>query len=257
MRDFTGKVALVTGSSSGIGACVAKHFAQHGGSVVVTGRNKDNIKKIADECAKLSKQGEKAVLQVVGDITKDADLDKLMKETINKFGKLDILVNNAGVSTLAPIDTPDYMKQYEKIFNTNVRSVMYLTRLAIPHLLKTKGVIVNISSCASLRPLIDCTIYNAAKSALDMFSRCLALELGPKGIRVNIINPAGVNTNFVKTSEFKPELLEKLMVGTKPYPLGRIGEPEDIAKAIAYLASDDSSFVTGGNLVLDGGALWN
>ena len=153
MRDFTGKVALVTGSSSGIGAAVVKHFAQCGASVVVTGRNAENVKSVADECVKLSKQGEKDVLQVVCDITKDADLERLLKSTIDKFGKLDILVNNAGIGGLASIYDDDLMKTYEKLFNVNVRSVMYLTRLAVPHLEKTNGNIINMSSMAGLKPV--------------------------------------------------------------------------------------------------------
>ena len=153
MRNFTGKVALVTGSSSGIGAAVVKHFAKCGASVVVTGRNAENVKSVADECVKLSKQGEKAVLQVVGDVTKDADLERLVKTTIDKFGKLDILVNNAGVGAFSSIYDDDLMKTYEKLFNTNVRSVMYLTRLAVPHLEKTNGNIINMSSRLGLRPV--------------------------------------------------------------------------------------------------------
>jgi NAD(P)-dependent dehydrogenase (short-subunit alcohol dehydrogenase family) len=153
MRNFTDKVALVTGSSSGIGAAVVKHFAQCGASVVVTGRNVENVKSVAEECVKLSKKGEKAVLQVVGDVTKDADLERLLKSTIDKFGKLDILVNNAGVGGMSSIYNDDLMKTYEKLFNVNVRSVMYLTRLAVPHLEKTNGNIINMSSLAALRPV--------------------------------------------------------------------------------------------------------
>jgi NAD(P)-dependent dehydrogenase (short-subunit alcohol dehydrogenase family) len=153
IRNFTGKVALVTGSSSGIGAAVVKHFAQCGASVVVTGRNAENVKSVAEECVKLSKQGEKAVLQVVSDVTKDADLDRLVKSTIEKFGKLDILVNNAGMGGQSPIYDDDLMKTYEKLFNLNVRSVMSLTRLAVPHLEKTNGNIINLSSMAGLKPV--------------------------------------------------------------------------------------------------------
>ena len=153
MRNFTDKVALVTGSSSGIGAAVVKHFAQCGASVVVTGRNTENVKSVAEECVKLSKQGEKSVLQVVGDVTKDADLERLVKSTIDKFGKLDILVNNAGMGGMSSIYDDDLMKMYEKLFNLNVRSVMNLTRLAVPHLEKTNGNIINMSSIAGLRPV--------------------------------------------------------------------------------------------------------
>jgi NAD(P)-dependent dehydrogenase (short-subunit alcohol dehydrogenase family) len=153
MRDFSGKVALVTGSSSGIGASVVKHFAQFGGNVVVTGRNSENVKKVANECVKLAKNGEKAVLQVVCDVTKDEDLERLMKTTIERFGKLDILVNNAGMGGSSSIHDPHLMKTYEKLFNLNVRSVMNLTRLAVPYLEKTQGNIINTSSVAGKRPV--------------------------------------------------------------------------------------------------------
>jgi NAD(P)-dependent dehydrogenase (short-subunit alcohol dehydrogenase family) len=259
MRDFTGKVALVTGSSSGIGAAIVKHFAECGGSVVVTGRNQDNVKKVAEECVKLSKQGEKGVLEVVGDVTKDADLDRMIKLTIEKFGKLDILVNNAAAGGLSSSTDENLMETYDKVFNTNLRSVMYLTRLAVPYLEKTKGNIINISSVGGLRPLGPFMVYCMSKSALDMFSKCLALELGPKGIRVNSVNPAAVKTNFGAAngiSESDPRMAE-FMKNFKPYPLGRIGEPEDIARGVAYLASDDASFVTGITLTLDGGSTYN
>jgi len=259
VRDFTGKVALVTGSSSGIGAAIVKHFAECGGSVVITGRNQNNVKKVAEECAKLSKQGEKSVLEVVGDVTKDADLERMIKLTIEKFGKLDILVNNAGVGGFSSSTDENLMETYDKIFNTNLRSVMYLTRLAVPYLEKTKGNIINISSIAGLRPSASFGVYCMSKSALDMFSKCLALELGPKGIRVNSVNPAAVKTNFAATcgiDEKDPKVVE-YRKNAKPYPLGRIGESEDISRGVAYLASDDASFVTGITLTLDGGALYN
>jgi NAD(P)-dependent dehydrogenase (short-subunit alcohol dehydrogenase family) len=254
-RDFTGKVALITGSSSGIGATTAIFFSKAGAQVVVTGRNAQNVSQVAQECTKVSPKGLKA-LEVVADLTKNDDCKRLIESTISKFGKLDILVNNAGAGAISSIKDPLVIDIYDRVMKLNLRSVVYLTHLAVEHLEKTKGVIINISSVAGLKPLVPFSIYCMSKSALDMFTKCLALELGPKGIRVNVVNPAAVKTNFGEAMGFGKEDINKRMEEhAKQYPLGRVGEPEDIANAILYLASDESSFVTGINLVLDGGSL--
>jgi len=255
-RDFTGKVALITGSSSGIGATTAIFLSKAGAQVVITGRNADNLSKVAQECAKVSPKG-LTPLEVVANITKNDDCKRLIDSTISKFGKLDILVNNAGAGALSSIKDPLVIDIYDRVMKLNLRSVVYLTHLAVEHLEKTKGVIINVSSVAGLRPLAPFFVYCMSKSALDMFSKCLALELGPKGVRVNVVNPAAVKTNFGEAMGFEKEAINKRMEETaKTYPLGRVGESEDIANAILYLASDESSFVTGINLVLDGGALY-
>ena len=152
-RDFTGKVALITGSSSGIGAETAVLLAKLGADVVITGRNGDNLLAVAKHVMKVSPKGENGVLQVVADVSKDDDCRKLIESTIEKFGKLDILVNNAGMGCYSPINDPQIMDTYDKIMNINLRSVLLLTHLAVPHLEKTKGVIINISSVNGIRPV--------------------------------------------------------------------------------------------------------
>lgn len=252
-RDFSGKVALITGSSSGIGAATAISFSKAGAQVVVTGRNADNVSKVAQECEKVSPNGLKA-LEVVADLMKEEDCKRLIDSTISKFGKLDILVNNAGAAVVTPIKDPSIMDSYDRIMKLNVRSVVYLTHLAVEYLEKTKGVIINISSVLGIKPFAQYRIYCMSKSALDMFSKCLALELGPKGIRVNNINPGLIKTNIMNAMGIpKDKIVEIEREAAKKYPLGRIGESQDIANGVLYLASDESSFVTGIDLVLDGG----
>ena len=151
--DFSGKVALVTGSSSGIGAAIAVQFAQYGANVTISGRNAENLDKVANKIAEVS-NGVKA-LQIIGDLTTDDSLPKrLIDETITKFGRLDFLVNNAGASTPnGKLDSPNLMEEFDKVYKLNVRSIVELTQLAAPHLEKTKGNIINISSIVSLRPV--------------------------------------------------------------------------------------------------------
>jgi NAD(P)-dependent dehydrogenase (short-subunit alcohol dehydrogenase family) len=151
-RDFTGKVVLITGSSAGIGAATAILFSKCGAQVVVTGRNAQNVSKVAKECKKVSPKGLQA-LEVVADLRINDDLKRLLDQTIDTFGKLDVLVNNAGVATISYIKTPTLMDDYDSIMNLNVRSVVYLTHLAVDHLEKTKGVIINVSSVTGLKPV--------------------------------------------------------------------------------------------------------
>ncbi|CAG2111330.1 unnamed protein product [Medioppia subpectinata] len=255
IRDFTGKVVLITGSSAGIGATTAIEFSRSGAQVVITGRKAVNVTQVANECHKVSPKGLKA-LEVVADVTKEDDCRRLVDTTIKSFGKLDILVNNAGYGAITSIYNKDILDTYDSVMATNLRSVVYLTHLCAPHLEKTRGNIVNISSVAGLKPYEQMAIYCMSKVALDMFAKCLALELGPKGIRVNTVNPAAVRTNFGTAMGLSQQQYDDLLVDrAQSYPLGRVGDSIDIANAVLFLASDESSFVTGANLLSDGGSL--
>ncbi|CAG2174632.1 unnamed protein product [Oppiella nova] len=229
-RDFTAKVVLITGSSSGIGAQTAVEFARLGAQVVVTGRRKDKVFAVAKQCAEASPTGAKALV-VVADVTNEDDCRRLVSDTIKTFKKLDILVNNAGLYLVSSIWDGDILDKYEPIMNTNLRSVVRLTHLCVEHLEKTKGNIVNMSSIGAFKP--SGLLYSMSKAALDMFTKCVALELGPKGIRANVVKYA---LPYVK------------LLGTKILCLNM-----DVTKAVLYLTSDDSSFVTGSNFVVDGG----
>ncbi|CAG2102670.1 unnamed protein product [Medioppia subpectinata] len=251
--DFTGKVVLITGSSSGIGAATAVQFAQSGASVVVTGRNVDTVSDVAKQCLKVSPKGVKA-LEVTADVTKQEDLRRLVDQTIKHFGKLDILVNNAGATIKANVTDSDFYQNYEKVMAINLNSVVYLTHICVEYLEKTKGNIINISSVAGMRTSPNNGPYCMAKSALDMFTKCMAAELGAKRIRVNVINPGPVRTNFTTSLGMSLEMRDKVMAAFgNVIPVGRVGESDDIADNILYLASDHAAFVNGSQLVSDGG----
>lgn len=258
-KDFNGKVALITGSSSGMGEATAIYLSKLGAKVVVTSLKSDieNIKRVAGICQSVSPQGFKA-LELAADITNDSDVQCLVCSTISEFGQIDILVNNAGALFPTNIGDEKLMPVYERNFKLNTRAPVYLTSLVIPYLEKTKGSIINISSLASIMPIPPNFAYCMSKSAVDMFTKCLAIELGPKGIRVNCINPGGVRSNFgaaaMGSAEAYKAYEEALINSTL---VKRYGEPQDIANAIAFLASNDASFITGVSLIVDGGSAYS
>ncbi|GJQ81175.1 hypothetical protein Trydic_g23347 [Trypoxylus dichotomus] len=248
---FSGKVVLITGASSGIGAAAAVRFAAEGAEVALTGRNKENLQETAKKCRQKSKF---ETLLIPGDLTVDSDVKNIIDSTIKTYGKLDVLVNNAAWMTFSALGGPDTVEKFDKIFNTNVRSVYLLTNLAVPHLIKSKGNIVNISSVAGLRTFRNGSAYGMSKAALDHFTRCAALELGPKKVRVNGINPGSVETNLRKNAGLDDKTMKHLSeTAIKAYPIGRIGNVDDISSAILFLASEQAGFITGESLVVDGG----
>jgi NAD(P)-dependent dehydrogenase (short-subunit alcohol dehydrogenase family) len=254
-RDFTGKIVLVTGSSSGIGEEIAIQFAKYGAKVIVTGRGEDKIAAVVEKCNQVSPKKLKA-LGVKCDVGNDSDVRALVDKVISTYGGLDILVNNAGIFAMTLISDPNVMTSFDSIIRTNLRSPFYLTHLLVPHLIKSKGNIINISSVNGLHPYDVSMVYCASKAALDMFTKCLAIDLGPKGVRVNSVNPAAVKTPIFMTLGLPKETLmamEKQCIDE--YPLGRIGEVDDVAKFVLFLASDDASFITGLVGQIDGGSL--
>lgn len=245
--SFAGKVVLITGASSGIGAATAVHLAQLGASLSISGRNKDNLNNVAKRC------GQSKLFIVTGELTDENDVKNIIDSTIKHYGKLDVLINNAGILEKGSIESTS-LEQYDRVFNINVRSVYQLTALAVPHLIKTKGNIVNVSSVNGLRSFPGCLAYCMSKSAVDQFTRCIALELGPKQVRVNAVNPGVVVTNLHRSSGMSEEQLNIFFEHSKEtHVLGRTGEVTEVAKTIAFLASDDASFITGATLPVDGG----
>lgn len=178
---MTNEKLILQGASSGIGARTAQKFSQLGASLSITGRKLENLEKVAAECK------EKPFI-VAGDITNENDTKKLFEETIKKYGKLDILVNNAGIIETGTIENTS-LEQYDRVMNVNIRSIYHLTMLAVPHLIKTQGNIVNVSSVNGIRSFPGVLAYNLSKAAVDQFTRCVALELAPKNVRVNCVNP--------------------------------------------------------------------
>lgn len=246
--SFTGKVVLITGASSGIGAATATHFATLGASLALTGRNLENLKKTASNCTTTT-----VPLLITGELTNESDVKAIIDKTVEHFGRLDVLVNNAGLLEIGSIETTS-LQQYDNVMNTNVRSLYHLTTLAVPHLVKTKGNIVNVSSLVGLRAFPGALAYCVSKAAVDQFTRCVALDLASKQVRVNSVNPGVIITDLQKRAGFNEEQYQLFLKSSKEsHPLGRSGEPEEVARAIAFLASEDASFITGATLPVDGG----
>jgi len=245
--DFSNKVIIITGASSGIGAGAAEYISSLGGKLVITGRNKANLENVAAKCNK------SGVLPIVADVTVQADRERIIDETIKKFGKIDVLVNNAGIGE--SLNTPATFDQYDKVMDTNVRSVYYLTQLAAPYLIKTQGNIVNVSSVAGLKAMQGANVYSMSKSALDHFTKLTALDLAPKGVRVNSVNPGVIETGFLTNIGMGDEATKAFLEASKSLnALGRNGTVKEVSKTIAFLACNEvSSFITGTLLAVDGG----
>lgn len=247
MGKLTGKVAIVTGASKGIGAGIAKALGAAGASVVV---NYASSKEGADRVvAEIANQGGKAIA-VQGDMSKAADVRRLFDETKKTFGQLDVLVNNAGIFKFEPIEavTED---EFHREFNTNVLGPILTIQESLKHFGPDGGSVINISSVASTNPVAASLVYAATKSALDSVTRVLAMELGPRKIRVNTIAPGGVETEGVHRIGIIGSDFEKQMVANTP--LGRFGQPQDIARVALFLASDDAGWITGERIVASGG----
>lgn len=245
--SFTGKVVLITGASSGIGAATAIYLSQLGASLSLTGRNIQNLNAVAEKC----KSGKPFV--VTGELTNETDAKNIIDSTVKHYGRLDVLVNNAGTLENGSIENTS-LDQFDRVFNINVRSVFHLTMLAVPHLIATKGNIVNVSSVVGLRAFPGVLTYCMSKSAIDQLTRCTALELAAKQVRVNAVNPGVIQTNLHRSSGMSEEQLTQFWAHSKEtHALGRTGDPLEVAKAIAFLASDDASFTTGETLSVDGG----
>jgi 3-oxoacyl-[acyl-carrier protein] reductase len=244
---LAGKVAIVTGASKGIGASIALHLAEEGAAVVV---NYASSREGADRVvAEVTRRGGKAIA-VQANVASQPDIQRLFAEAEKAFGPLDILVNNAGIYEFAPIEEVT-AQHFHKLFDLNVLGLILTTQEAARHFGPSGGSIVNISSVASVLAPPNASVYSATKAAVDAVTKSLAKELGPRNIRVNSINPGMVETEGVHTaglanSEFRRQQESQT-------PLGRIGQPRDIAPAAVFLASADSAWITGETLYISGG----
>ncbi|KAF5295299.1 hypothetical protein FQA39_LY13164 [Lamprigera yunnana] len=248
--NFANKVVLITGASSGIGAATAKKFAALGASLALTGRSLDNLKKVASDC---QVHQIPPPFIVTGELTNECDTKAILDSTIKHFGRLDILVNNAGIIEQGSIETTS-LEQYDRLMNTNVRSVYHLTMLAVPYLIETKGNIVNVSSVNGVRAFPGVLAYCLSKASIDQLTRCTALELASKQVRVNCVNPGVIVTNLHKRSGMNEEQYQQFLKRTKEtHAMGRPGNVSEVAATIAFLASDDASNITGASLPVDGG----
>lgn len=247
MSKLAGKVAVVTGASKGIGASIAEHLAAAGASVVV---NYASSKSGADAVVKrITEKGGKAIA-TQADVSNPQDIRRLFAETKAAYGKVDILVNNAGVYEFAPLDSVT-AEHFHKQFDLNVLGLLLTTREAVKLIGAHGGSIINISSTAGPMPVQGGSVYSATKAAVDALTIALSKELGPQRIRVNSLNPGMVETEGLHSAgmdrnEFRATIESQT-------PLGRIGQPEDIARAAVFVASDDARWVTGQTLLLAGG----
>ena len=249
-KKLNGRVAVVTGASKGIGAEIARQLAAEGAAVVVNyASSKEGADRVVGE---ITARGGKAVA-VQADVSRPSDIQRLFAEAKKSFGRLDVLVNNAGIYEFAPLGDVT-AEHFHKMFDLNVLGLILATQEAARHFGQGGGSVVNVSSVASTATAPNTSVYSATKAAVDAVTRSLAKELGPHHIRVNSINPGPVETEGVHaaglaSSDFV-NALEQLQAQT---PLGRIGQPQDIAPAAVFLASDDSAWITGETLYVSGG----
>lgn len=236
---FEGKVAFITGASSGIGRACAARFAEEGAAVFGIARRADRLAESLEHYA-------------VADV-RDADAVKAAVATcVERLGRIDYLINAAGViGTGGILDTPP--EDWERLFSSNVDSLYHVTRQVAPHVVAAGGAIVNVSSVTSLRPYGNLLAYCTTKAATDMFSRCVALELAPHGVRVNAVNPGVVVTELHTASDAVDDYEAFLERSKTTHPLGRVGRAEEIAALCAFLCSEEASWITGGIHSIDGG----
>jgi len=246
-KKLTGKVAVVTGASKGIGASIAKHLAAEGASVVVNyASSKAGADKVVGE---ITAQGGKAIA-VQGSVAKKADIERLFGETRRVFGQTDILVNNAGVYEFSPLDQISE-EHFHKQFDTNVLGLILTTQEALKHFNGDGGSVINISSVVGVNPLPNVAVYSATKAAVDAVTKSLARELGPRKVRVNSINPGMIETEGTQGAGIIGSDFQKQAEAQTP--LGRIGQPQDVATVATFLASPESGWITGETFLVSGG----
>lgn len=247
MSKLQNKVAIVTGASKGIGASIAKHLAAEGAAVVVNyASSKEGAERVV---AEIAGSGGKAVA-VQANVAKRAEIERLFAEATKAFGQVDVLVNNAGVYDFSPLaDITE--EHFHKQFDLNVLGLILASQAAVKYFGVAGGSIINISSVVSVAPVANGSVYSATKAAVDAVTKSLAKELGPRNIRVNSINPGMVDTEGVRSAGITESDFRKQVESQTP--LGRIGQPQDIAPATVFLASADAAWITGETLVISGG----
>jgi NAD(P)-dependent dehydrogenase (short-subunit alcohol dehydrogenase family) len=244
-----GKVVIVTGASSGIGKATAILFANKGATVVAVGRNEKELTSLGKSVK--SKSG--VIKPHLADMTQMSQIDRLASETIHNHGQIDVLVNSAGIILNGTIETTT-IDEWDKMFNINLRSVFVLTQKCLPHLIETKGNIVNVSSVAGTRSFPNILAYGVSKAAIDQLTRSAALELASKGVRVNAVNPGVVVTNIHKRGGMDEQTYAAFLERSREtHPIGRPGTAAEVADLIYFLASDKASWITGATYAIDGG----
>ncbi|HZC68747.1 MAG TPA: SDR family oxidoreductase [Nitrospirales bacterium] len=243
---LNGKVVLITGGGTGIGEATAKLFAVEGALVTITGRRKDVLENVAKV---IVANGGKA-LAIAGSVTDEAHVQSAVDQTVRTFGKIDILVNNAAIGGFGKQLHDITDQEWQEILDTNLTGVFRVTRAVIPHMLGRGGAIVNVSSVAGMVAIQKSVAYSATKGALLAMTRCLAIDYAKEKIRCNCVCPALVDTPMAADAIADPALNAAMAAA---HPIGRFGTPDDVARLLLYLASDDASWVTGSIFTIDGG----
>jgi len=248
-KQFETKVAFITGATSGIGKACALAFAREGAKVVCVGRDPEALKKTADELNALGTEA----LPLRADLSVEAEAEAALSQALTSFGGIDILVNAAGHISNGTIESTT-LKAWDDMMNVNVRAIFNLMQKALPSLIERKGNVVNVSSVTGLRSFPGVLAYCVSKAALDQLTRCSALELATKGVRVNAVNPGVVVTEIHKRGGMNQEAYTAFLEHSKQtHPLGRVGRPEEIADLVLFLASERASWITGATYSIDGG----
>ena len=247
--ELQGKVALVTGGSQGIGRATAIGLAREGLKVAIAARGAEELNQVAREI----RSAGGTALALAGDVTKDADRTHMVNETVKTFGRMDILVHCAGIMENGSIETTS-SELWRRTMDINLDAVFELTRLAVPHLVEARGNIVIMSSVCGVRSFPGILAYAVSKAGVDQMTKCLALELAPKGVRVNCLSPGVVESNLHIAGGMSREHYASFLERTKnTHPLARPGQPEEIADAILFLVSERSTWTTGVSFAVDGG----
>jgi len=247
--SHTGRVAIITGASSGIGRAAAVRFAREGHAVVAVGRNADALAAVAGDITAAGGAAE----VVAADVTAADAPARIVGRAVERFGGIDALVNAAGIIGSGTIETTSD-EAWDVMFDINVRAPFRLVRAAVAHLAERGGAVVNVSSVTGLRAFPGVLAYCASKAAIDQLTRCAALELAPKGVRVNAVNPGVVVANLHRRGGMGDEQYAAFLERSKEtHPLGRPGQPEEIAELIVFLATDRSGWITGDTIAIDGG----
>jgi NAD(P)-dependent dehydrogenase (short-subunit alcohol dehydrogenase family) len=248
-KEFADRVVLVTGSTSGIGRAVSLRFAEGSANLAIVGRKEAALAEVS---RLIEADGGKS-LSITADVTKAPDVQRAIDETISRFGRLDVLINAAGHISSGTVENTT-LAAWDEMMNVNLRAAFHMMQLSAPHLIETKGNIVNISSVTGLRSFPGVLAYCVSKAGVDQLTRCAALELAAKGVRVNAVNPGVVITEIHKRGGMSEEDYGRFLEHSKTtHPIGRVGEAGEVADLVYYLASERASWITGATYSIDGG----
>jgi NAD(P)-dependent dehydrogenase (short-subunit alcohol dehydrogenase family) len=249
MGEIQDKVVIVTGASSGIGRATAFRFAAEGAKVAAVARRTD---KLAEVVEAIEADGGEA-RAITADVTVDADVERVVRETVEFFGGIDVLVNAAGIIATGTIETTS-LEDWDYMMNLNARAPFYLMQRAMPHLVERQGNVVNVSSVNGIRSFPGVLAYCVSKSAVDQLTRCAALEMASSGVRINAVNPGVTVTELHRSGGMDEEAYAAFLERSKTtHPLGRVGQPEEVAELIYFLASPRAAWITGGTYLIEGG----